>query len=77
MNPPDKDTKLFEDLESLESIISHHIYHPQTIEDELDDGDPSVLSPPSLKEIIKSFYTVIRYQEYSQEIYIEDVKMLK
>ena len=75
INPPEEDTEPAEEPESLESIISQHVY-PQT-DDESDDDGPAAPPSPSLKAAIDALRTVIQYQEHSQETCFEEIKMLK
>lgn len=74
INPPEESIEPIEELESLENIISEHIY-PST-NDESDDDGP-VASPPSLKAAVDGLRVLIQYQEHSQETHLEEIKMLE
>ena len=74
VNPPEEDTEPAEEEESLESIISQHV-HPQ-VNDEPDDDGP-IAPPPSLKAAIDSLHTVLQYQEHSQEMCFEEIRLLE
>ena len=75
IDPPEEDTDPAEESESLESIISQHVY-PQMNEESDDDG-PAAPPPPSLKAAIDGLRIVLRYQEHSQETCLEDIKHLE